>query len=393
MDISQDWSESWANIEFSGIYEDSHNKSYFEELYQEVVRLDFAGAITLYVDNEIVDFLAYKEEIIAGSEWRVHINKLPLTTKEAERIVNFFYDKEKFKHWAESSDVTSDIYPLNQKPCYIEVRDLRNVFYGQNFIVSNGEITQVPEKQCLGYQEGSIASIIHSFTQERKLVLPSKHRLLSGEIDEYSAAFYRNAIKSMALALCNEIYDDHVVLRGIRRIEQGCEWIIEEGTDFLKYHDDLWNALVWVYDKDSRFELRHKLLLDRITLDIPENGNLYSGLYSLIHDALQQAKERYNFALYERSDQYNRELRGLLNDFRTVSDAYSSKVRSLLGGLSRDVLAALLTIGVSLLSRYNDFAKSGTLDILSFIFIAYGVYFIASFAYQTFPIGWICRNQ
>lgn len=192
----------------------------------------------------------------------------------------------------------------------------------------------------------------------------------------------------MALSLCDEIYDEKVIIRGVRRIEQTRSWTDSATIDLKDYHDTLLKTIRWVYDADSRYELRHKLLMDRITLDIPVNGSISDGLAKVITDASEQAVERYHFAIYDRGTQYQKELRDLLKDIRILSDSYSSKVRSVISNLSRDVLAGLLTVGVTLFSKYPEMNRLSDQGILAFVFKAYGVYYICSIIIQA-VVDWI----
>lgn len=146
--------------------------------------------------------------------------------------------------------------------------------------------------------------------------------------------------------------------------------------DLIAYQEKLKNAVLWTYEKDCN--LRHKLLLDRITLDLDLNVPFVIGLSSVIYDALIQAKERYNFATYKRQDEYYKELRDLLKDIKGMSEQCNQKIRSILSNLSRDVLGALLLVGVTLLSRISEFNKLNENHLVKYVFYGYGIYFMAS---------------
>jgi len=182
--------------------------------------------------------------------------------------------------------------------------------------------------------------------------------------------------------IINEIHeDDKIIIRGVRRLDLNfCgEKDIYIGLD---YNDLLLDAVQWVYRETEKRELRLKLLLERITLDIDLKIPFINGLQFVIKDSLQQAKERYSFIVYERKDLYQKELKELLKDLKAISDLYSGKVRSLLSNLLRDVLAAFLLIGITLFSKSTEIEKLIESNLINYIFKAFAGYFLLSAIFQ-----------
>lgn len=389
VEISSSREETWGALTLQGIVDENGNPSYFIELYEVFDSLGFGGCITINIEGEDIDWRHVNDELISNASWKLNINKLPFAKVCKEECHTFFYFIEDFTKWTNNADPFDQEHPFNGKKYHIEVKDLNKSFGGPNFVVSSTE-QKLPEINLADYQENRIREINHIFGDHIS-VLPSKHLVSFGELNGFSKPFYRNAIKCMALALCDEIYDEKIVLRGVRRIEQKREWDNNIKIDLKHYHDSLLSAIKWVYSKDSRFDLRHKLLLDRITLDIEVPGKIYSGLFHLINNALEQAKERYNFAIYERASGYNKELRDLLKDIRSLSDSYSSKVRSILSNFSRDILGGFLTVGISIYLKYSDVIKSNN-NILRYTLYAYGIYFLLSLLTQS-VVDWNDLNS
>jgi hypothetical protein len=194
---------------------------------------------------------------------------------------------------------------------------------------------------------------------------------------------YRNSILILLASLCNEIYDNgEIILRGYRRIK------IKLGNDYsgnevsAEYQENLANAVKWVYQSTERCDLRLKLLLERITLDIDYSLPYFQGLFNVIKEATNQAKERYSFIIYDRKDLYQKELKDLLKDLKTLSELYSNKLRSLLGNLLRDVLATFILVGITLFSKTTEITKLFENKLIKYVFIAFGVYFIVSAIFQ-----------
>lgn len=73
--------------------------------------------------------------------------------------------------------------------------------------------------------------------------------------------------------------------------------------------------------------------------------------------------------MLERRDAYAKELTNLLKDLKAQSDLYSSKVRSLLGNLTRDVLAGILLIGFTMFTKFTEIEKLSRYEnIINIIF-------------------------
>ena len=112
------------------------------------------------------------------------------------------------------------------------------------------------------------------------------------------------------------------------------------------------------------------------------NLSYSQGLFFLIEEATNQAQERYNFITYDRKDLYQKELKDLLKDLKTLSELYSNKLRSLLSNLLRDVLAAFILVGITLFSKTNEISQLFENKLIRYIFVAFGFYFILSAVFQ-----------
>jgi hypothetical protein len=112
----------------------------------------------------------------------------------------------------------------------------------------------------------------------------------------------------------------------------------------------------WIYqDVDgTKIDIRRKLFIDRITLDMDYEQPLLNGLSLIAKNAFEQAQERYKFVMLERRDAYARELTMLLKDLKQQSEIYSSKLRSFLSNLTRDVLAGILLVGFTLFTKFTE---------------------------------------
>ena len=146
------------------------------------------------------------------------------------------------------------------------------------------------------------------------------------------------------------------------------------------YINSLVDAVCWVYEE--RTDLRLKLLLDRITLDINYQEPYVEGLNTVITNSLQQAKERYSFIIFDRKDEYQKELRDLLKDLKNLSELYASKVRSVLNNLLRDILASIVLVGFTVFTKTTDIAALKDNGLIKPLFIIFALYFGVSIIIQ-----------
>jgi hypothetical protein len=378
------FAETWVNISFSGIY-NSQNKSYFDEVYSELANIELANSIHFSIENTEKSLQDFKDELQNNDNWKISINKNISQNKETS--YNFFYSQNKLIEWIKGTNPFAEDYPLNNKPFRIIVNGLDDNFGGFNFIVCNQnyENLNFVNSDWNDFDEVLIANNIHNISNTKLIINPLKHFLSYGKTTEISKYFYKNSILVLLASLSNDITpDDSIILRGFRKIE------IKLGRDYLgtemsvEYQEKLANAVKWIYQKceKERCDLKLKLLLERITLDIDYNLSYSQGLFSVIEEATNQARERYNFITYDRKDLYQKELKDLLKDLKTLSELYSNKLRSLLSNLLRDVLAAFILVGITLFSKTNEISKLIENKLIKYVFVAFGFYFILSAVFQ-----------
>lgn len=378
--------ENWVSLFMSGNFQQRYSKSIFSELDEVLHGMGKAGYVNYSVNNSRVSIGELEEFLKEGDNWMVNINKLAFMGSDVE-VANFFYDVGAFRQWASQTYPFSADNPFNNYRSKIEVNGLLSSFGGPNFLVS-GNVGDIPEDKLLRYNQDYLRSVLRLYSDKKRVVHPEKHYVSFGDVDENSYPFYRNSLMCLSVALCDEMYEDKVVLRGIRMLEFGLESPKYEKVQMENAQESLREAFCWIYaDNDKRYELRHKLLMDRLSLDLPQNQSYYEGIISLISHASRQAAERYNYAFFERSNEYQQELQRFLKELHGLCDSYSSKVRSLLGSFLRDALAGFLTVAITLFVRVRDLEKLDSGKVLSYVFYAYAAYLLISCISQVF-IDW-----
>lgn len=377
--------ESWVSLSLSGQYRQQYSKTLFTELNDALGNLGKAGCITYRIGNAVVTLEELQETLVYDVQWSISINKQAFMG-DGEEICNFFFSIESFRQWSDNTDPFSASNPLNCHRCKIEVNGLQTSFGGPNFLVS-GNVGDFPNDRRIRYEHDWLKSILRQFTETKKEICPERLYVSFGDVDDYSRPFYRNSLMSLSVALCDELYEDKVVLRGIRRLEFKLQEPTYETGQMEKAQDSLCEAFCWVFGGDNRYELRHKLLIDRLTLDLPLDQSYYEGIIPLISHALKQANERYNYAFFERSSEWQKELQQFLKELHSLCDSYATKVRSLLGSLLRDALAGFLTVAITFFARIRELEKIAPEKVLTYIFVAYGSYLLISCLTQAY-VDW-----
>lgn len=378
--ISSNVSESWSSLSFSGTLKSDVDKNLIEQLKNECVSSLILKTLSYRIDNTpIGTFEEFSEDLIVGSNWTVSINKI---INIEQTSMNFFYSKKEFKKWSDSLDPFSEENPLLKfNGLRIVVNNFKNKIVGANFLITDeidSSLFSISQSKLPDFD--NIKKNVHILAQQNFVISPQNFLILKGECTDDTYSFFKLCAANLAATLCSEIIDsENIVLRGIRKIDL----ILFKNTtplniDFIK---DLSNTIEWIYE--DRTDLKIKLYLDRITLDINFKNDYVHELSLINNISLLQAKERYSFAIFERKDQYYKELRDLLKDLKTISDLYSTKARTVLSNLLRDVLAGFILIGITLLSKIENPEKVIENQTIKYVFQAFSIYFIISILYQS----------
>ena len=171
------------------------------------------------------------------------------------------------------------------------------------------------------------------------------------------------------------VSEDSVVVSGIKRLNLS---LYKDNNQNAQLSDIkvLEKAVCWVYDERS--QTRSLLLMDRISLDITENGSFVPELYRHLGQALRQAKDRYEFVIKDRKEAHAKELSQLQKDIKVATDSYSAATNDLVCGLFRDALSSIFFVTLMLFPRLI-----GSKDILQgglgiWLFYSLAVYLLVS---------------
>ncbi len=379
---SQNVEEYWGGIDIRGIYYDSFGLNTLE-LNETLTALGFPSSLSVSIDGDRVtpnNIIGYN----ANSNWSLNINKLLFCDQKiGDCFYNFFYSKAEFINWAQKLNPFGPDCPLNKiNPLKIIVNGLDDSFGGPHFLVTKNENEGFYMSNYNLPGEKEITQQVHFITPNSVSIVPDNHFITFGSLDNDCAKpFIRNSGIILSACLVDEYYsNDKIILRGVKRVQMKLS--SSDPKIDLNFLAKLGKVVEWIYE--DKTETRIKLLIDRLTLDLDYDKPYLDGLLFIIESAFQQAKERYNFVIIERKDNYLKELRELLKDVKGQSDLYSTKVRNLLSNLMRDVLAGFLLVGFSFFTKITEMTKLINQEaLITLVFRGFSIYFLISAIIQS----------
>lgn len=91
--------------------------------------------------------------------------------------------------------------------------------------------------------------------------------------------------------------------------------------------------------------------MDRVSLDLIDNTSLIPSIYAHLANALEQAKDKYEFVIKDRKEAHAKELSDFQKDIKSATDGYSKSTNDLVSGLFKDALSAIFFLAIMLFSR------------------------------------------
>lgn len=359
----------------------------------EALLVSYDKYVSIVLDEEDISLENASEmRNISGTvEWKVMVGKSPFKATDNGLPQILFFTTKGYTDWCNSLLNLRPFSPHIEGPIVISVAGLGAPFGGKFITVCDieGSPPEMPTSKIKPELPNSaqVHRLIHVVSDHVLKVDPYFFDLSWGSLESPLAQPLKCVfVTHLAASLAQDIYlkdrELYAVLRGTKRLELPLLPI--EGdclSPIVIAH--LSEAVAWVYDE--RAETRHRLVSDRLSIDIIPHQSLIMGALHNITDAVKQARERYGFVIMERKDAYYKELRDLLKDVRSQADLYATKVRDLVISLQRDVLAMLILLGFTLLpkiSQAHTVLMAPSFEMVVFFRILSG-YFIVSFLLQS----------
>lgn len=361
--------------------------------YLEALLASYKKYVSVELDGEefYLEDVPEIGNISEAVEWKVIVGKSPFKTADNGLQQIPFFTTKGYMDWCNTLLNLRPIYPHIEGPVVVSVAGVGCSFGGKFITVCDIEesLPEVPTETIKPELPNSaqVHRLIHVVSDQILKVDPSFFDLSWGDLGSPMAQPLKCVfVTHLAASLAQDIYlkngQLHAVLRGTKRLELPLLPIEGDCISPITIAH-LSEAVAWVYEE--RAETRHRLVSDRLSIDIVPLQSLTMGVLTNITDAVKQAKDRYGFVIMERKDAYYKELRDLLKDVRSQADLYATKVRDLVTSLQRDVLAMLVLLGFTLLPKINQVhavLTEPTFDMVVFFRILSG-YFIVSFLLQS----------
>lgn len=385
--------EAWDSILYKGAF----TNQFFQEAITCLELFEENGcpdSCALWLDEvkvSLEELRLVEREIRPPQEWQFRLNKdrflnEQLGGEEDIRQV-FFCSIEAYRKWA-----AEEIQPFifneelfhGGKPLKIFVNGLRGAFGGPHLAVCPIEPTDLPNA-WLGVlrlpSDSRLRTHVHVAAIYDARLEPASFLLNWGAINSQDAEPFRKlCVMSLAACLIQDLFDiDRVALNGVKNLQLP---LMKEGDSAPSAEQlrELLEAVEWVFSENS--ETRVLLLVDRLSLDIPDDSSFVAGICGRIKEALDQAKNKYRYVIRERKDEHAKELAALQGDIRRHTDSFANKVRGLLSSLLRDILAALLLLGIGLFARFIKDVSVLSSPEAGLLFKALSIYFFISIALQ-----------
>lgn len=386
--------EAWDSIVFSGSYSEAFCQKAIGCL-EALEQYGCSEACTFWFDEELVtlsDLRSATNGTWRPQEWRLSLNKNSLVNGlifgEPDIRQVLFCDLESFRSWANEIDpfrLDNDVFHAG-RPVKIFVNGIHLAFGGPRIAVC--PLTPfTPPNSWLGPfklpSDEELRTIIHVAATYNVRLEPASFLLNWGDIDGQDSEPFRNlCAKSLLACFVQDFFDiDRVVLNGAKRRSLPLA-IDGEVAPTGKQLYNLYMAVEWGFAENP--ETRILLIVDRLSLDIQDGESLIAGSKDRIIEALEHAKNKYRFVVLKRKDEHSKELANVQKELRSHSDLFAQKVRSLLNGLLRDFLAALLLVSIGLFARFVKDINVLQSPEAGLIFKGLGIYFIFSALLQAF---------
>jgi hypothetical protein len=189
----------------------------------------------------------------------------------------------------------------------------------------------------------------HFVGQAETICEPLNYRLPSNvKACALTQPFYNAYEQLLCVALSKEFLGSNdIVISGIKRLNM--KLVGEDHSCDLSQLETLESVVSWIYEE--RIQVRLLLVMDRVSLDLVDNTFLIPSIYAHLANALEQAKDKYEFVIKDRKEAHAKELSDFQKDIKSATDGYSKSTNDLVSGLFKDALSAIFFLAIMLFSR------------------------------------------
>lgn len=329
--------------------------------------------------DELSDYLH-----LNNCEWCVLLSKSSIISKLSEEVI-FAQGKENLLYFSEAavlkwvnsidpfSSANSSVSPSFENETIIWLYKSKICFGGNLIKVIPVGTKDIECPNNLNHNlplRDDIYNLVKIKSDEIILIRPETFIVSWGDVKSPLAqSFMSLAVKSLISCICCELKKSgneyFVCFKGTKSFLGALGGKCPDSLE--KLQAELIKTVRWIYSE--RNETRQQLVMDRLSLDMIQNNDFYLELAQNIEVALQQSQDSYAFVILDRKDAYHKEMRELLKDMRSQADMYASKVRDIVGNVTRDTLGVFAFVGYSFLGKFdkanlNELLKSHELSLL-----------------------------
>lgn len=381
--------DNLSSLMIKGDFNDVPSLEEFNELFVNLARLDLVEYLTVQFDEEESGLKSLREdylECINGSTWYLNFNKPRFEDGNDEDLGYLFFMSRNavlaflkiIKPFKRSQRI------FEKERFHLFIPELSRPLIGAKLLVTSIEPVEKGRGFSSNFQalpdKASVARRVRVGVGSDLLIDTAKFAFESGE-KEFSEIIRPLFIQNLCASLVELLESDgNVTLSGVLTIDtklsNGMESVSSEKMDVLK------DTVTWIYE--GVFSTRYRLFIDRVILEYDNDESFLSNLLKNSSKALSQAIEQFQFVIEDRRDQYFKELQTIISEVKKQTDLYFDKLRNLLVGFSRDVLAAIFLFGISLITKVvKSDASASKPEELSYLFGAIGIYLIGSWLIQS----------
>ncbi|WKV49538.1 hypothetical protein [Dickeya fangzhongdai] len=331
-------------------------------------------------------------------EWNMILSKDSIVSKLidgnefARTKDNILYlSEEAALEWANKIDpfavTLGDMSPSFEKETVIWLYNSKINFGGKRITVLPVDVSQPIDNDAEIYKlpkRDEINNIVRINSNEMLIIRPETFIVSWGDkTSPLAKCFMLMAVKCLISCICYELKKKpegyFVTFKGTKSflgsLDDSCDISLAE------LQKELIKTVLWIYSERS--ETRQQLVMDRLSLDmIPEN-NFFEEIQKNIEVSLQQSQDSYAFVILDRKDAYHKEMRELLKDMRSQADMYASKVRDIVGNVTRDTLGVFAFVGYSFLGKFD---KNNLEELLKSHELSLMVKFLAGYLILSFVL-------
>lgn len=338
---------------------------------------------TLLALDNLADYVDINSD--DPSAWKFNFNK----DFFKERDSFYFSSQELFNNWLVNQDPFESNFLLNQDcdcdKILVIINGLSDIIQGNKLVFAPpSKLNEIPKTDSLELPTNTDIKKETHVISSNIFIEPSNFHLVEFIDTDWCKKVIEYYIRSLAYCLANEIRSpDSIVIQGIKRVEINITDFPNQFDQLTQLASDLEETIQWAYEE--RTQTRLKLICNRLSLDLSVDQSFFEELAKSLPHAYKEAREKYGFIINEISDDFNKEQREIQIQILDISKLFSEKLRTLLSGILRDILAAvfLAAFGVFINADLTKLEASIHNRYIWILFKGLAVYFLLSIVLQT----------